>query len=165
MKNFIKKYALITSAGGTMGTASRQYACGTAFVYECDGFTITKNVYNTGEVTFNIDGNNLTESLRQESLDMEAVILEDDKQKEILLNEIMSADLTKVKNVMSANQKGFEILMPTINENKSIAFASVVKDYFNHLFNYPTDTNAVIKVMIKYGYDFKTKKEAIKLFR
>ena len=47
--------------------------------------------------------------------------------------------------------------------SKSLSFLNVLKDYYRDNFYFPEDTNAIIKIMIKYGYNFKSMKEATNL--
>jgi hypothetical protein len=66
---------------------------------------------------------------------------------------------------MTDNKKGFTYLMKTVGGSKDLSFASVVQDYYSHKFDFARDTNSIIKVMVKYGYEFTTMADANKLIR
>ena len=83
------------------------------------------------------------------------------------LNEILKSDLSRVIRIMKENEKGFKHFMNYFkNENglnKSDSFLSTVKSFYKPQFTFSHDTNAIIKVMIKYGYEFKSRKEIVDL--
>lgn len=168
----LKKYTLHGIAGGQMGTASRKYKIGVAYVYNVEGFKVVKEVYNKyggGYSRFLITGRNLKEFINQSSLNMEEVRKENEKQRLIDLSDIMKSDTTRIKSLMIENKKAFLYLMEYEQKkgyNKSESFAIVLRDYFNHKigFNFETE-QAIIKIMVKYGYDYTTMEQARKLYR
>ena len=165
----IKKYELSGVAGGTMGTASYQYVIGTAFVYSLDGFKITKRVFNKGGKDFLVEGNSIHESefLMLDTLDIDYINKVNEERRLLELNSIMDADLKRVIIFMKENEKGFKHFMnyfqTELNQNKSESFLNTVKDFYRDNFSLPYDTNSIIKIMIKYGYEFKSRKEIINL--
>jgi hypothetical protein len=164
-----KKYALTGIAGGTMGTASYKYVMGTAFVYTLNGFQITKRVFNKNGVDFLVEGNSIDKSdmLRLETLDLDYINTINEERRLLELNEILKSDLSRVIRIMKENEKGFKHFMNYFkNENglnKSNSFLSTVKSFYKPQFTFSHDTNAIIKVMIKYGYEFKSRKEIVDL--
>ena len=152
-----------------MGTVGYHQPVGRAYIFNVKGFKVTKNVFYSKAISYEISGKNIKDSISMESLDMNQVECINESSRLLLLSEIMSSDLRKVKDIMSANEKGFLYFMNHVQEkeklSKDLAFASVVKDYYSHMFDYVNHTNAIIKVMIKYGYKLTSKKEAEKLIR
>ena len=55
--------------------------------------------------------------------------------------------------------------MGVVGGSPAFCFASVVQDYYSDRFDYMYDTKAIIKVMVKYGYEFTTMEDANKLIR
>ena len=155
--------------GAGLSTVGYHQPVGRAYVFNVKGFKVTKNVFYSKEISYKISGKNIKDSIYMDSLDMNKVECINESLRLKLLSEIMSSDLRQVKDIMSANKKGFLYLINHVQEeeklSKDLAFASVVKDYYNHKFDYVNNTNAIIKVMIKYGYELTTKEEAEKLIR
>ena len=165
----LKTYGISNYVGGVMGTSGYHQPVGRAYVFNVKGFKVTKNVFYSKEISYQILGKNIKDIVYMKSLDMNKVEYINESLRLVLLGEIMSSDLRQVKDIMSANKKGFLYLMNHVQEeeklSKDLAFASVVKDYYSHKFEYVRNTNAIIKVMIKYGYELTTKEEAEKLIR
>ena len=175
MKNTdaIKTFGLVDHVGGNMGTASYPTAVGKGYVFNVDGYKVIKNEFYNGKVSYVISGKNILESYNDtiymvDVLDMNKVKEINDVLKAGLLSNIMNSDLTRLVKFMSDNKKGFTFLMGNLMSeglSKDLAFASVVKDYYSHEFNYSRDTNSILKVMVKYGYEFTNMIEANKLIR
>lgn len=158
-------YGLTTFVGGTMGTAGYKQGAGWAYVFSVDGYKVIKNVFNGGFESYQISGKNITEFISMDVLSMSKVEKINEKLRISLLSDIMISDLTRVKKIMTDNKKGFTYLMETVGGSKGLSFASVVQDYYSHKFDFARDTNSIIKVMIKYGYEFTNMIEANKLIR
>tara|TARA_R110000850_G_scaffold198381_1_gene324635 strand:- start:128 stop:646 length:519 start_codon:yes stop_codon:yes gene_type:complete len=161
-------YGLTTFVGGTMGTAGYKQSAGWAYVFSVDGYKIIKNVFNGGFESYQISGKNITEFISMDVLSMSEVDIINEKLRVDLLSDIMISDLTRVKNIMTTNKDGFTFFMKGLigkGLSKDIAFANVVKDYYSDKFYFTIDTNSIIKVMVKYGYEFTTMADANKLIR
>tara|TARA_R110000803_G_scaffold177784_1_gene240204 strand:- start:886 stop:1395 length:510 start_codon:yes stop_codon:yes gene_type:complete len=164
-KNATKTYGLTTFVGGNMGTSGYTQGVGKAFVFDVDGYKVVKQVYYTGNESYQVSGKNIIDYISMDVLDMSEVELVNENLRVELLSTIMNADLTNVKKIMTDNKKGFTYLMEIVGGSKDLSFASVVQDYYSHKFDFMRDTNAIIKVMIKYGYEFTNMIEANKLIR
>tara|TARA_R110000796_G_scaffold187080_1_gene303978 strand:+ start:125 stop:634 length:510 start_codon:yes stop_codon:yes gene_type:complete len=164
-KNATKTYGLTTFVGGNMGTSGYRQGVGKAFVFDIDGYKVVKQVYYSGSESYQVSGKNILEYISMDVLDMSLVEAINESLRVELLSTIMNSDLTRVKKIMTDNKKGFTYLMDDIGGSKDLSFASVVQDYYSHLFEYIIDTNPIIKVMVKYGYEFTTMAEANKLIR
>lgn len=172
-KNAIRTFGLINHVGGNMGTASYPVAVGKGYVFNVDGYKVIKEEFYNGRVSYVISGKNILESYNDtismvDVLDMNKVEAINDGLRAELLSNIMNSDLTRLVKFMTDNKKGFTFLMGNLMSeglSKDLAFASVVKDYYSHEFNYLRDTNSILKVMVKYGYKFTNMIEANKLIR
>jgi ribosome-binding ATPase YchF (GTP1/OBG family) len=168
----LKKYTLYGIAGGQMGTIARKYKSGVAYVYNVEGFKVVKEVYNKygGDYTrFIITGRNLKEFIDQSSLNMEEVRKENEKQRLIDLRDIMKSDITRIKSLMIENKKGFVYFMNDAQKkghSKAESFATVLRDFYSEFVNWNFRTEqSIIKIMVKYGYDYTTMEQARKLYR
>ena len=164
-KNALRTYGLTTFVGGNMGTSGYMQGIGKAFVFNVDGYKVVKQVFCTGEEQYQVSGNNILEYITIDTLDMSFVEATNEALRVEILSTIMDADLTRVKKIMTNNKKGFTYLMGVVGGSKDLCFASVVQDYYSDRFDYMYDTKAIIKVMIKYGYEFTTMADANKLIR
>tara|TARA_R110000765_G_scaffold396244_1_gene490052 strand:- start:178 stop:687 length:510 start_codon:yes stop_codon:yes gene_type:complete len=164
-KNATKTYGLTTFVGGNMGTSGYTQGVGKAFVFDVDGYKVVKQVYYNGNESYQVSGKNILDYISMKVLDMSEVGLVNENLRVELLSTIMNADLTSVKKIMTDNKKGFTYLMETVGGSKDLSFASVVQDYYSHKFDFARDTNSIIKVMVKYGYEFTTMADANKLIR
>ena len=164
-KNATKTYGLTTFIGGNMGTSGYKQGVGKAFVFNVDGYKVVKQVYYNGSESYQVTGKNIVDYISMDILDMSKVELVNENLRVELLSTIMNADLTRVKKIMTDNKKGFTYLMETVGGSKDLSFASVVQDYYSHKFDFASDTNSIIKVMVKYGYEFTTMADANKLIR
>tara|TARA_R110001632_G_scaffold69553_1_gene162646 strand:- start:283 stop:792 length:510 start_codon:yes stop_codon:yes gene_type:complete len=164
-KNALRTYGLTTFVGGNMGTSGYTQGVGKAFVFDVDGYKVVKQVYYNGNVSYRVSGKNILDCISMDVLDMSEVELVNENLRVELLSTIMNADLTSVKKIMTDNKKGFIYLMEKVGGSKDLSFASVVQDYYSHKFDFARDTNAIINVMIKYGYEFTTMADANKLIR
>ena len=164
-KNAIRTYGLTTFIGGNMGTSGYMQGIGKAFVFNVDGYKVVKQVFCDGEEQYQVSGNNILECITIDTLDMSFVEATNEALRVEILSTIMDADLTRVKKIMTDNKKGFTYLMGVVGGSKDLCFASVVQDYYSDRFAFEYDTKAIIKVMIKYGYEFTTMAEANKLIR
>ena len=164
-KNALRTYGLTTFIGGNMGTSGYTQGVGKAFVFNVDGYKVVKQVFYTGEEQYQVSGNNILEYITIDVLDMSFVEATNEALRIELLSNIMKADLARVKKIMTDNKKGFTYLMGVVGGSKDLCFASVVQDYYSDRFCYMRDTDAIIKVMIKYGYEFTTMADANKLIR
>lgn len=164
-KNATKTYGLTNFVGGNMGTSGYTQGVGKAFVFDVDGYKVVKQVYFGGGESYQVSGKNILNYISMDVLDMSLVEATNESLRVELLSTIMNADLTSVKKIMTDNKKGFTYLMGNIDSSKDLSFASVVQDYYSHKFDFMRDTNAIIKVMVKYGYEFTTMKNANKLIR
>ena len=164
-KNAIRTYGLTTFIGGNMGTSGYTQGVGKAFVFNVDGYKVVKQVFYTGDEQFQVSGKNILDYITIDVLDMSYVEATNEALRVELLSTIMKADLSRVKKIMTDNKKGFTYLMGVVGGSKDLCFASVVQDYYSHKFDFMRDTNAIIKVMIKYGYEFTNMIEANKLIR
>ena len=164
-----KVYGLTQFVGGAgMSTAGYKRGIGWAYVFDVDGYKVTKNVYQGGNESYQISGKNITEFISMDVLDMSEVEKINEKLRVDLLSDIMISDLTRVKNIMTNNKDGFTFFMNNLigkGLSKDLAFANVVKDYYSKSFQYSTDTFSIIKVMVRYGYNFTNMIEANKLIR
>ena len=166
--NAIKTYGLTEYVGGNMGTSGYTQGVGKAYVFNVDGYKVVKNVSYCGYERYMVSGKNITDYISMEVLDMSEVESANEALRVELLSTIITTDLSKVVGVMTDNKKGFTLFMDNLMTeglSKDLAFASVVKDYYSHKFDYVRDTNAIIKVMVKYGYEFTNMIEANKLIR
>ena len=167
-KNSIKTYGLTQFIGGNMGTSGYRQGIGKAFVFHIDGYTVVKKTYYDRCTYYEVSGKNIIDYISMKVLDMSEVDLVNENLRVDLLSTIMNADLTRVKNIMTTNKKGFTLFMENLtteNLSKDLSFASVIQDYYFHKFDFSIDTNAIIKVMIKYGYEFTNMLDANKLIR
>ena len=164
-KNAIKTYGVTNYIGGNMGQSGYFQNIGKAFVFNVDGYEVIKHVFYTGEERFEISGKNILEYISMDVLDMSSVEAANEALRVETLSTIMDADLTRVKKIMTDNKKGFTYLMDVVGGSKDLCFASVVQDYYSDRFDLSIDINAIIKVMVKYGYEFTTMAEADKLIR
>tara|TARA_R110002124_G_C8614892_1_gene485737 strand:+ start:42 stop:551 length:510 start_codon:yes stop_codon:yes gene_type:complete len=164
-KNATRTYGLTTFVGGNMGTSGYTQGAGKAFVFDVDGYKVVKHVYYNGNESYRVSGKNILDYISMAVLDMSLVEATNESLRVELLSTIMNADLTSVKKIMTDNKKGFTYLMETVGGSKDLSFASVVQDYYSHKFDFASDTNAIIKVMVKYGYEFTTIANANKLIR
>lgn len=164
-KNAVRTYGLTTFIGGNMGQSGYTSSEGKAFVFNVNGYEVIKKVYYSGRESYQVSGKNIIDYISMDVLDMSSVEGTNEALRVEILSTIMKADLTRVKKIMTDNKKGFTYLMETVGGSKDLSFASVVKDYYSHKFEYRMDTNAIIKVMVKYGYEFTTMKDANKLIR
>ena len=164
-KNATKTYGLTTFVGGNMGTSGYTQGVGKAFVFDVDGYKVVKQVYYGGSESYQVSGKNILEYISIDVLDMSLVEATNESLRVKILSNIMKADLTRVKKIMTDNKKGFTYLMETVGCSKDLSFASVLQDYYSHKFDFASDTKAIIKVMIKYGYEFTTMADANKLIR
>ena len=164
-KNAIKSYGLTTFIGGNMGTSGYTSSIGKGFVFNVDGYKVVKKVFYDGGESYNVSGKNIVDYISMKVLDMSEVELANENLRVELLSTIMDADLTNVKKIMTDNKKGFTYLMELVGGSKELSFASVVKDYYYHKFDFARDTNSIIKIMVKYGYGFTTMENANKLIR
>ena len=164
----INTYGIIANVGGTMGTATRPVVVGKAYVFNVDGYKVIKEVI-AKESNYKITGKNITETFYTDVFHINKINSINSELRNNIVSKIMAADLTRVKNVMNTNKKGFLHFMNNLQDtkglSKDLAFAEVVKDFYSDEFNHPYDTNAIIKVMIKYGYKFNNMAEANKLIR
>jgi hypothetical protein len=168
-KDAKRKFGLTETVTSTGFNASYyKKDSGDAYVFDIDGYKVVKNVYYSGKVDYVVSGKNITEATRTDVLDMLEIENTNEKLRLDILSNIMNTDLTRVKDIMTKNKKGFIYFMEhLISEGltKDLAFASVIKDFYADEFNYHEDTNAIIKIMVKYGYEFTSIKEANKLIR
>ena len=165
-KNAIRTYGLTTFIGGNMGQSGYTQGVGKAFVFNVDGYKVVKQVFYSGKEKYQVSGKNILEYITiQDTLDMSFVEATNEALRVEILSTIMDADLTRVKKIMTDNKKGFTYLMDVVGGSKDLCFASVVQDYYSDRFAFEYDTNAIIKVMVKYGYEFTTMAEANKLIR
>tara|TARA_B110000285_G_C14772421_1_gene444615 strand:+ start:76 stop:585 length:510 start_codon:yes stop_codon:yes gene_type:complete len=164
-KNAIRTYGLTTFIGGNMGTSGYTQGVGKAFVFNVDGYKVVKQVFYTGDEQFQVSGKNILDYITIDVLDMSYVEATNEALRVELLSTIMKADLSRVKKIMTDNKKGFTYLMGVVGGSKDLCFASVVQDYYSDRFAFEYDTNAIIKVMVKYGYEFTTMADANKLIR
>ena len=164
-ENATKTYGLTTYVGGNMGTSGYTQAIGKAYVFNVEGYKVVKQVFYTGEEQFQVSGKNILEYITIDVLDMSFVEATNEALRVERLSAIMGADLTRVKKIMTDNKKGFTYLMGVVGGSKDLCFASVVQDYYSDRFCYMRDTDAIIKVMVKYGYEFTNMIEANKLIR
>lgn len=164
-----RKYGLTQFVDGAgMSTAGYTRGIGWAYVFDVDGYKVVKNVYFDGRKDFIVSGKNITESVTLNVLDMIEVEKINEKLRVELLSEIMKSDLTRVKKIMTINKKGFTFFMEGLIKkglSKDLSFGNVVRDYYSDDFDYCTDTKAIIKVMVKYGYNFTNMLETDKLIR
>tara|TARA_R110001632_G_C11112955_1_gene392644 strand:+ start:44 stop:556 length:513 start_codon:yes stop_codon:yes gene_type:complete len=165
-KDAKKVYGLTQFVGGAgMSTVGYTRGIGWAYVFDVNGYKVTKNVFDGGYESYSIIGKNIFQNISMEVLDMSSVEATNESLRVELLSTIMDADLTRVIKVMTDNKKGFTYLMGNIDSSKDLSFASVVQDYYSDKFDFTRDTNAIIKVMVKYGYEFTTMANANKLIR
>ena len=165
-KNATRTYGLTQFVGGAgMSTAGYKRGIGWAYVFTVNGYKVTKNVFDGGNESYNISGKNIVNCISMDVLNMLEVEKINENLRVELLSTIMNADLTRVKKIMTDNKKGFTYLMENVGGSKGLAFASVLKDYYSNKFYFTIDTNAIIKVMVKYGYEFTTMADANKLIR
>ena len=168
-KDAKKKYGLTTFVHGAgLSTVGYTRGIGWGYVFDLDGYKVVKKVFNDGSETYDVSGKNIIDTISMDVLNMIEVEKINEKLRVDLISNIMSCDLTIVKKIMSDNQKGFVFFMDNlISEglSKDLAFANTVKDYYSNIFDYRTQTNAIIKVMIKYGYNFTSMEEANKLIK
>lgn len=167
-KDAKKKYGLtqtVTDYG--FSTSYYKRGVGWAYVFDVDGYKVTKNVFNDGYTTYDVSGKNISKPpFKMSVLNMDEVKKENEKLRLEILTEIMSSDLTDVKKAMIKNKKGFTFFMNNLIEKgvpKGIAFGNVVRDYYNDYNSFCSHKGrlAVIKIMVMYGYTFTNMKEAM----
>jgi hypothetical protein len=80
---------------------------------------------------------------------------------------IESTDLTKAIQFMKENKDGFVKIMKhiqdTYNLSKSLTFLNVIKDFYRDN-GFVFTIEVIAKIMIKYGYEFKSLKEIRNLY-
>ncbi len=160
-------------AGGNMGSISRKYVAGKKNTYQKDGFIIQEfiprnDLKQDQTVSYIIKGFADDELLVfNNSIDWMVVY---NKVAEIRIQElsvIQSTDLTKAIQFMKENEFGFikiiKHIQDTYTMSKPLAFLNAIKDYYkNNDFIFTIEVMA--KIMIKYGYDFKSLKEIRNLY-
>jgi hypothetical protein len=160
-------------AGGNMGTISRKYVAGKKNTYQKNGFIIDEfiprnELKQDQTITYVITGFADDESLSfDNSIDWSKVnnkVLSIRNQE---LSLIESTDLTKAIQFMKENKDGFVKIMKhiqdTYNLSKSLTFLNVIKDFYrNNGFVFTIEV--IAKIMIKYGYEFKSLKEIRNLY-
>jgi hypothetical protein len=160
-------------AGGNMGTISRKYVAGKKNTYQKDGFIVDEfiprnDLKQDQTITYVIRGFADDESLSfDNSIDWSKVnnkVLSIRNQE---LSLIESTDLTKAIQFMKENKDGFVKIMKhiqdTYNLSKSLTFLNVIKDFYrNNGFVFTIEV--IAKIMIKYGYEFKSLKEIRNLY-
>jgi len=160
-------------AGGNMGTVSRKYVAGKKNTYKKDEFIIDEFIPRTDlkqnqTISYIVKGFADDEILCFDTAidwnDVENKVFEI-RSKELSL--ISSTDLTKAIKFMQENEVGFVKIMKHIEENynmsKPLAFLNTIKDYYsNNGFIFTIEV--IAKIMVKYGYDFKSLKEIRNLY-
>jgi hypothetical protein len=160
-------------SGGNMGTTSRKYVAGKKNTYEKDGFIVDEfiprnDLKQNQTITYLVKGFADGQSLGfDNAIDWSEV---NNKVVEIRATElsiIESTDLTQAIQFMKENEVGFIKIMKhiqdTYNLSKSLTFLNVIKDFYrNNGFIFTIEVMA--KIMIKYGYDFKSLKEIRDLY-
>jgi hypothetical protein len=161
-------YGLTTFSQSFGGANTAFWVDGKAFVFNVNGFKIVKEV-RKNSTKFLISGNNIKEQAVFNKLDIKNIDSLNETAKKNQLTEIMNTDITEIKKVMNNNKKAFIYFMKDNTSkgmNKSEAFATTIKEFLSDKFNFNYETEkAIIKVMIKYGYEFTTTEEATKLFK
>lgn len=164
------------TAGGQMGTASHEYVAGKVNLYKYNNFGIEeyvprKDLKQSQRVVYDVfDWNRYNKhspnysylaTQMYDTIDWDIVYKKQQELHQKELREIESANLSNAIEIMKKNEKGFKFFMNSYQQDgysKPIAFLLTVKDYYS---NYPSlfDINVMAKIMIKYGYDFKSIKE------
>lgn len=160
-------------AGGNMGTISRKYVAGKKNTYQKDGFIIDEfiprnDLKQDQTISYIIKGFADDEVLGFENaIDWIEVY---NKVVEIRNQELMvieATDLTKAIQFMKENEVGFvkiiKHIQDTYNVSKPLAFLNAIKDFYND-YAYIFTIEVIAKIMIKYGYDFKSLKEIRNLY-
>lgn len=160
-------------AGGNMGTISRKYVAGNKNTYQKDGFIIDEfvprnDLRQNQTITYVVTGFADDESLSfDNSIDWSKVnnkVLAIRNQE---LRVIESTGLTTAIQFMAENKAGFikiiEHIQCNYNLPKPLAFLNVIKDFYND-YSYIFTIEVIAKIMIKYGYDFKSLKEIRNLY-
>ena len=160
-------------AGGNMRTISRKYVAGKKNTYQKDGFIIDEfiprnDLKQDQTITYVIRGFANDESLSfDNSIDWSKVNNKVISIRNQELSLIESTDLTKAIQFMKENKDGFVKIMKhiqdTYNLSKSLTFLNVIKDFYrNNGFVFTIEV--IAKIMIKYGYEFKSLKEIRNLY-
>jgi|688.fasta_scaffold188308_4 hypothetical protein len=161
------------TAGGNMGTISRQYVAGKKNTYKKDEFIIDEfipraDLKQDQTKSYIVKGFADDEFLGfKNAVDWNDVYKKVDEIRNKELNIINSTDLTKAIEFMKKNEAGFVKIMKHIQESenlsKPLAFLNLIKDYYkNNGFIFTIEV--IAKIMIKYGYDFKSFKEIRDLY-
>ena len=161
------------TAGGNMGTVSRQYVAGKKNTYKKDEFIIDEFIPRNDLKQDQTKSYIVKGFADDEFLTFKNVVNWNDVYKKVNeirnkeLNIINSTDLTKAIEFMKQNEAGFIKIMKHIqdteNISKPLAFLDLIKDYYRnngHIFT----IEVIAKIMIKYGYDFKSLKEIRDLY-
>lgn len=169
----IKNGTYIGIAGGTMGTISRKYIAGAKNTYQKDGFIIDEyiprnDIKQDKTISYVVKGFSNNKSLSfDNAIDWSEVF---NKVVEIRNNElsvINATDLTEAIKFMTENKAGFvkiiEHFQYNYNLSKPLAFLNAIKDFYNG-YGYIFTIEVIAKIMIKYGYDFKSLKEIRDLY-
>ena len=160
-------------AGGNMGTVSRKYVAGTINTYKKDEFIIEERIPRNDlkqcqTITYVVRGFADYEYLCFDNvINWNEVNKKVDEIRNKELNIITSTDLTKAIQFMKENEVGFIKIMKhiqdTYNMSKPLAFLNLIKDFYkNNSFIFTIEV--ISKIMIKYGYDFKSLKEIRNLY-
>ena len=160
-------------AGGNMGTVSRKYVAGKKNTYKKDEFIIEElvprnDLKQNQTISYIVRGFADDEFLCFDNvIDWNEVNKKVDRIRAKELNIIESTDLTEAIQFMKENEAGFIKIMKHIqdsyNMSKPLAFLNLIKDYYNRN-NFIFTIEVVSKIMIKYGYDFKSLKEIRNLY-
>lgn len=164
----IKKYILTYSVGGHMGSRSHNVQNGNAFVYSSNGFEITKRVFFDGKIDYLVEGNSIIkeEKLNLSTLDFDNINKINEQRRLKELNVILNADLKKVIKVMTDNEEGFKYYLNYYESQGLVkweSFLTIIKNFYIDSFYLSNDFNSIVKTMIKYGYKFESRKEAIRV--
>ena len=160
-------------AGGTMGAIARPYVAGKRNAYKKGEFTILEfipylDIKQDHTIYYIVKGFADNDVLRfEKAIDWNAVAEKVNDVRNNELNTIKSTDLKNAIEFMKENEVGFIKFMGHMQDNnglsKPLAFLQVIKDFYadnSHIFT----IEVIAKIMIKYGYDFKSLQEMRELY-
>lgn len=158
------------TAGGAMGTISRQYIAGIKNTYKKDSFIIFEYIPRNDlkqdqTKKYIVKGFSNDDLLSFEnSINWNDVYNKVNEIKEEELNIINTTDLTKAIKFMSDNKNSMVKFMDSYKIEKPLAFLNMIKDFYNDYSMSIFTIEVIAKIMIKYGYNFKSLKEIRTLY-
>lgn len=157
-------------AGGAMGTISRKYVAGVMNKYKKDSFIIFEfiprnDLKQDQTKKYIVKGFSNDDSIDfYNSINWNDVYNKVNEIKNEELNIINTTDITKAIKFMYDNKNAMVKFMDSYKIEKSLAFLNMIKDFYSEYYMTIFTIEVIAKIMIKYGYNFKSLKEIRELY-